>query len=772
MLSAFYICTFAQERIRISGFVFEETTGFPVSEAVLLFNTGKHVVSKNNGYYTFSSNSEIKSVKIYKLGYDTLNIDLNINKDSVFNLYLVPFVRAIEEVYVTSSGRKNAIQDSRANVQKLERKELALTTGFMGQKDVFKAIRSLPGIANGGEGNSGLFVRGGTGGQNLTLFNDAIIYNPMHMLGLFSVFNPAVTENVVLHKAGVPSEHPGRLSALVDVKSERKINDSLKLEADISPFSVNAGTMIPISPNWSIGVWGRKTFMNQTVWPVVNQLSKSSFFDKMNYDFYDFNFLSNIRLGTKDAIYLSAYSGGDDFGFGIRNFSIHNYINWVNTALSATWIRVLNNKITLNNIATYSGYRFNFGMSQEQYSVNIKSDIQNLSYKSQLDIDLGRHQVKAGLYFSDHRYKPNTPSAQSAGVQMDYGAANIYYADESAIYITDDFKWNAKISANMGARLSYFRHKGPYSYVEENGSILSFDSKKTVRGYLFVEPSVSLNYQLKKESALKIAFTRSIQPVHLISVTAVNFPADFWIPSVRNIRPAKAYQGSIGYHKNLRDRKYEGSATMFYKNMTGLTEFSGGIMNLVDNMKIEDNLYFGRGDSWGMEFFVKKNQGRFGGWLSYTLAFANRKFNAINDGEKFPFKYDRRHDLSLVWYCKLNELWNISTLFTFASGNAYTQPISRYMIGGNIVNEYGAFNGSRMPAYHRMDISAGRKLKPFKNFNTELSISVYNIYNRRNPMYMFYMAEGDLTTYKVSIQPKSVSLLPILPAINYKIYLK
>ena len=772
MLSAFYICTFAQERIRISGFILEEPTGAPVSEAILLFNLGKHVVSKNNGYYTFNSNSEIKSVKVYKLGYDTLNIDLNIKKDSVFNLYLRPFVKTMDEVYVTSSGTKSTLQDNRANLQKLDKKELALTTGFLGQKDVFKAIRSLPGIANGGEGNSGLFVRGGTGGQNLTLFNDAIIYNPMHMLGLFSVFNPAVTESVTLHRSGVPSEYPGRLSALVDVKSNRTISDSLKLEADISPFSVNAGAMVPISDNWSIGIWGRKTFMNQTVWPVVNQLSKSSFFNKMNYDFYDLNFLSNTRLGTKDAIYFSAYSGGDDFGFGMSRFDVNNYLNWINTALSATWTRVLNNELTLNNIVSYSGYKFKFGMSQEQYSVNVKSDIRNVSYKSYLDINLGRHQLKTGVYFSDQKYTPNTPSAQSAGVEMDYGIANIYYADESALYITDDFKWNSKIGINMGARLNYFRHKGPYSHVEENGSTLNFDRNKTVTDYLFIEPSVSLNYQLNKESALKIAFTRSIQPLHLISVTAVNFPADFWMPSVGNIRPAKAYQGSIGYHKDFSSKKYEGSATIFYKNMTGLAEFSGGIMNLIDNMKIEDNLYFGKGNSWGTEFFLKKNQGRFGGWLSYTFAFANRQFDAINDGKKFPFKYDRRHDLSLVGHYKLNKLWNISALFTFASGNAYTKPISRYMIGGNIVNEYGEFNGSRMPAYHRMDISAGRKLRSYKNFDIELSISVYNIYNRQNPMYMFYMAEGDLTAYKVSIQPKSVALLPILPAINYKIYLK
>ncbi|MFD1629252.1 TonB-dependent receptor plug domain-containing protein [Pseudopedobacter beijingensis] len=772
LLSLFYNCVLAQEKFLIKGLILDKHTKAPISGAVIQFNEKDQIIAKNTGYYHYNSASEIKSIKVYNLGYDTLNLRINIKQDSVLDLYLNPFITTMDAVLVTAAGKKEILNDNRANFQTLNKKELSLTTGFLGQKDVFKAIRSLPGVANGGEGNSGLFVRGGTGGQNLTLFNDAIIYNPMHMLGLFSVFNPSITEDVTLYKSGVPSEHPGRLSALVDVKSDKSITNSPKFEADVSPFSINTGTTLPITDYWNIGVWGRKTFMNQTVWPVINELSKSLFLNKMKYDFYDVNIFSNLRLGTKDVIYFSAYSGGDDFGFGIGHFNINNYINWVNTATSLNWVKTINNKITLNTTGTYSGYNFKFGISQEQYNASIKSHIRDLSYKSYLNINLNRHQLKAGVYLADHKYIPNTPSVQSADTEMDYGTKNIYYADEGAIYIIDDFKWNSKIGLNVGMRLNYFRHKGPYSIVEKSGGTLNFGRNETITDYLFLDPSISLNYQLNEKSALKLSFNRNTQPLHLISVTAVNFPADFWMPSVGNLQPAKGYQGSIGYYKDINNKKYSTSLSIFYKKMYGLAEFSGGIMNLIDNMKIEDNLYYGNGDSWGTELFIKKTKGRFGGWLSYTFAVANRQFDKINEGKRFPFKYDRRHDISLTCNYKINRLWSASALFTFASGNAYTKPVSRYMVGGNLVNEYGSFNGSRMPAYHRMDISAGRKLKSYKRLETELSISVYNIYNRQNPMYMFYIAEGDLAKYTVSVQAKSIALLPVLPAINYKIYLK
>src|SRR5690606_18022615 len=280
------------------------------------------------------------------------------------------------------------------------------------------------------------------------------------------------------------------------------------------------------------------------------------------------------------------------------------------------------------------------------------------------------------------------------------------------------------------------------------------------------------DFRVNSLSTLKIALRKNRQPLHLISVTAVNFPADFWMPPVGNMHPSTGYQGSIGYYRDFRDKKYHAFIDVFYKKMDGLTEFSGGLMNLIDNMRIEDNLNFGKGEAWGAEFFVKKNQGRLGGWAAYTLAFSNRIFPNINNGNKFPFKYDRRHDFSINGHYKLNKLWNISASFTFASGNAYTKPVSRYMIAGNVINEYGPFNGSRMPSYHRLDIAAGRKLKSYRKFDTEFSISVYNVYNRQNPMYMFYMAEGNLSTYEVSVQPKSVALLPVLPAVNYKIYLR
>lgn len=768
ILCLYFHNAFAQHPIHIKGYIKEENTQITIPYPLISINN--HQLQANeNGWFEYTSESIIQSITINSLGYESLHLKTNIYKDTLLTFYLRPTVNSIAELQITAN---NLNQKKISGIQTFNKEELNNTTGILGQKDVIKAIQSLPGVGNAGEGNSGLLIRGGSAGQNLTLFNNAVIYNPSHLLGLFSVFNPAVTDEITIYKSGVPANHTGRLSSLLDIKSSRKLEDSVKFETDISPFSISTGAKVPINKNWTVGGWVRKTFMNQTVWPVVNKISTKSFFNKMDYDLYDINFISNTKVSNKDFLYLSAYSGGDDFGFKISNFDISNYIDWTNTALSATWKRYINNKIILENTAAFSGYRFRFGMEQQQYKVSINSKIKDFSYASSLNLNLGNHRLNTGLFFANHQYTPNSPYAKTADLVMNYGKPTVYHADETAIYITDEVKLSDKALFQAGIRVNYFRHKGPYTKIYKDGSEDNYSHNQTISDYLYVEPSLSLDYTLNQLSSVRATFARNTQPVHLVSVTAVNFPSDFWMPTVENMRPSNAVQGSLGYFIHSKNEKYNAFVEVFYKKMNHLTEFSGGMMNLIDHIKIEDNLYFGKGDSWGSEFFIKKNEGKIKGWLSYTFSFSNRKFPDINEGKRFPFKYDRRHDFSVNLSYSLNKVWNISTSFTYASGNAFTKPVSRYMIAGNIVNEYGNFNGSRMPPYHRMDISAARKLKSYKKFNTELSLSVYNVYNRQNPMYMFYMAQGDISTYQVSVQPKSVALLPILPSINYKITLK
>ena len=761
-----------KQEYKLSGFLYETTTMSPVANATISVAKGKSVLSKANGYFEFSLPSGIYQLTITHLSYQIYNTNVDLNKNLEIPFYLTLKSSMMTEVEVSATRHKNQEQSIAPNVQILSKKDLSKVPAFMGQLDAVKALQTLPGTGKGGEGNSGFYVRGGTAGQNLTLFNDAVIYNPSHLLGFFSIFNSSVVDEVKLYKSGIPAEFGGRLSSIIEVNSSKEISDSLEIETDLSFLSASAKVEWPITKAWSVTAAARKTLLNYTVWPLLNKItSATSAFNNLNYDFRDLNFNSNARIGKKNYLYFSAYNGGDDFGFYLSRIQINNSMNWQNSAYSLTWKKIIKNHIVWNNTATYSGYRFNFGMKQDGYQAGITSRIKDYNLKSALNIFWKKHTIKAGLQYTDHRYTPNTPFFNSASTNYDFGLPNIYYTDESSLFVSDEYKISDKTGIYFGSRLTNYRHKGPYQVINDDKSELKYDKNAIISSFVYLEPSITFRQALTPNSSVKVAFSKNVQPVHLISITAVNFPADFWMPSLNTLTPEKGYQMSAGYFKNIAS-EYEAYVDLYYKNMKGLVEFSGGIMNLIDNLKIEDNLLYGSGNAYGSEFFVKKKTGKLTGWVGYTLSKSNRSFSLINNSVSYPAKFDRRHDLSIISNYARNTKWNFSASFTYATGNAFTKPTSRYLIGGNIVNEYGSFNGSRMPAYHRMDMAINYKLKPRAHHQSELSFSIYNVYNKHNPIYIYFLAEGDLKKQRISIQPKSVTLLPILPAVNYRLIFK
>ncbi len=773
LLTLFLSETNAQNSYQIEGHLYNASTKAPVANATIKTRQ-KTTSSDERGYYNLVLNEGEHVLTLTHIAYDTLQISLILQKDENKDLYLHPKMALMNEVVVSGSPRKSNIRSVSGNVQTLTREDLRKQPAFLGQADPLKTLQTLPGSGKGGEGNSGFYVRGGTAGQNLTLFNEAPIYNPSHLLGFFSVFNAEAIDQVKLYKSAIPSEYGGRLSSIIEVNSSRKVEDSLSIRGDVSILAANTTLALPITSNWSLSVSARKTFMNQTVWPLVNSLAgNGSSFNDMRYDFHDLNLNSNARIGSRNSLNLSAYHGGDRFGFGIRRFNISNGMNWKNSAYSFSWKSILEDRAVLQNTASYSGYNFNFGMTQDKYDANITSQIRDINWKSVLALYFQKHQLKTGLQYTRHRFKPNTPSVSASDTEYDFGLPNIYHSDESSFFLSDEFSVTEKTGINAGARFTYYRQLGPYQLTNEEQETVSFGKNEAVSAFGYIEPSLTLRQLLNQNSSLKLSLSRNIQPLHLISVTAVNFPADFWMPSLRSIPAEKGLQASVGYFRDSgKDNRYESYIDLYYKKMSGLVEFSGGIMNLIDNLKIEENLLFGSGRAYGAEFFLKKNTGKLTGWIGYTLAKSERRFEGINGGNYFPAKYDRTHDLSIVSSYPLTSRWNVNASFTYATGNAYTKPASRYLIGGNIVNEYGPFNGNRMPAYHRMDLAATYKIRNNRKFSTELSLSVYNVYNRQNPVYIYFLAEGDLEKQKVSIRPKSVTLLPVLPAVNYKFSFK
>ncbi|MFD2161007.1 carboxypeptidase-like regulatory domain-containing protein [Paradesertivirga mongoliensis] len=760
---------FSQDQYLLEGYLYDGRSQAPVSNASLSINGSTKLLSNDQGYFSVKLSAGKHTLQFSHLAYDTLYQELSVNANQQVRFALFKKSSLMAEVTISAKGK--SVKTIAPDGQTLTRTDIEKIPAFLGQRDPLKAIQAMPGSAKGGDGNSGFYVRGGTSGQNLTMFNDATIYNPSHLLGFFSVFNNTAVQEIKLHKSAIPAEFGGRLSSIIEINSSKRIVDSVSAEGDISLLAASANVQTPITSNWSVSTSARKTFMNYTVWPQLSSLGLDArTFNNIRYDFFDLNLNSNLRITPKNFLYFSAYTGGDDFAFNAR-INVSNGMDWRNTASSLTWRSILRDNVILNTTASYSGYHFNFGLQQDNFLAGISSDIKDYNLKSNVSVYLEKHHLKAGIQYIDHKLKPNTPSITSFGLDYEFGTPNTYFTDETSVFASDEFELSDVTGIYAGVRLTHYRQKGPYTMEHEDKTETSYSKNSVVSAFTFLEPSLAVRHLLTDNSSLKLSVSRNVQPLHLISVTAVNFPADFWMPSLSSLPAEKGQQISLGYFRNF-GSEYETYVDVYFKKMNGLVEFSGGIMNLIDNLKIENNLLFGSGTAYGAEFFAKKRTGKLTGWIGYTLAKSSRSFDEINKGESFPAKYDRRHDLSLISAYDLNQRWSFSGSFTYATGSAYTSPVSRYLISGNVVNEYGPFNGSRMPAYHRMDFSATYKSKPRKYFRSELSLSVYNVYNKQNPIYVYFQAEGDLKEKRVSVSSKSVTILPVLPSINYRIFFK
>jgi hypothetical protein len=663
--------------------------------------------------------------------------------------FLVPDATFLSEISVKTKKLRSSYLNGLNNQLEISKSDLLKLPSFLGNFDLFQALKTLPGVGNAGEGNAGLYVRGGSPGQNLVLFNNATIFNPTHLLGLFSVFNTDFVQGATIHKSGVPASFKGRLSAVIDVYGTNHINSALEIKGAISPILIEGAIQSPINQNWSVHVGGRKSLMNQTLWPIVNLSSSKT---KIHYDFYDLNLESLIKLGTND-LKVSFFTSADDFGLVLNNSDISSRLYWKNIASSIQWKAQINEQIELHSTVAYSNYNFSFSLAQIGTNANVKSSTSELKIESYANILALKNKIVVGAVVTAEGFTPNVPFVKTLGTVLDFDKPSFYNSNNISLFTKWDRDITAALSATAGIRATKYSSG-------QNGALDNNYAQ------LYVEPSAQLKYKQAHQIAFRLGASFNKQTSHLVSVSSSNFPTDFWMPATNNLPAGKAWQVSLGVFKDW--KMWDAYVDVFYKHMSGAIEFNGGITNLLDNLKIEENIFGGKGNVGGVEFFLRKHNGKLQGTLSYTLSRNRRVFDGLNNGKSFPFRYDRPHDLNLTANYTLTKKWAVSTLFTLASGNAYTAPISRYVVAGSIINEYGGFNNSRMPTYHRLDLGATYKFSKRKHSQSELVFSVYNVYARQNPIVEYHEYLGSLST-SILVKQKNLSLLPILPFISYKV---
>lgn len=759
-------------RFTLNGYVKDSLSGETIIGATISVNgQSKGVASNQYGFYSITLDEGSYTITASHVSYLGKSVTIDLLENKSYNFDLVSKSASIGEVIVYSRKRDGNVKNAQMGKIDLSINQIRNIPAFMGEVDPLKAIQLLPGVRNAGEGNAGFYVRGGGPDQNLILLDDAVVYNTGHLFGFFSVFNADAIKNVSLIKGGMPAQYGGRLSSVVDVSMKEGNINKFQMEGGIGLIASRFSVQGPIKKNKaSFILSARRTYIDALVKPFIK---KSSSFYGSGYYFYDVNAKMNYRFSEKDRLYLSGYFGRDVFDFANAKRSFKTNIPWGNSTATLRWNHVFNRRLFSNTTLVYNDYKFKFSAQQENFEIGLSSGIRDGSAKVDFDYyPLPNHKLKFGGLFTYHKFIPNVASGRQDSVVFKPNNEGTKFATETALYIQDDWELGTRWKINYGIRWSTFTQVGPYTRYIRDENLNPLDSTKykglePVKTYGGFEPRVTVRYAINDETSVKAAITRNLQYIHLVTNAGTTLPTDLWVPSTYLVRPQISWLYALGFFKNLADNTYETSLEVYYKDMQNQVEYAEGYTPSLRDP--EEEFVFGKGWSYGAELLVNKLKGRFTGWVGYTLSWTWRRFPDLNEGLKYPTRYDRRHDLSVVTNYELNRKWKFGAVFVYGTGNAITLPERFYFINGVLTQEYSRLNQYRMNAYHRLDLSATYTPQPKKKrkVNSSWVFSVYNTYSRLNPYFIYFDQNGSLANGDLKVEAKQVSLFPIIPAVTW-----
>lgn len=763
--------TIAQTRFTFSGYVKDSLTGETLTNASISIS-GKTATSNQYGFYSITLPAGEYEVVASHVSYLTQSFPVALDNNILLNIQLTPRSTELSEVVVFSRKRDANVRNAQMGKIDLSMAQVKTIPAFLGEVDILKAIQLLPGVQSSGEGNSGFYVRGGGPDQNLIMLDDAVVYNSGHLFGFFSIFNSDAIKNTSIIKGGMPAQYGGRLSSVLDISMKEGNNHSFQGEGGIGLIASRFSFQGPLKKDKaSFMISGRRTYIDAITKPFI---SKESRFYGSGYYFYDLNAKANYIFSDKNKLFVSGYFGRDVFTFNNKELSFNATIPWGNSTGTVRWNHVFSPKLFSNTTLVYNDYKFSFGAAQETFEVKLSSGIKDINAKMDFDYyPSGRHKVRFGGLLTHHQFTPNVVSGRQDSVVFKPNNEGVKYALESALYIQDDWDAGAKLKINYGVRWSSFTQIGPYTKFVKDANQNKLDSTvyrhfQPIQTYAGIEPRLTLRYAVNTSTSLKAAVTRNLQFIHLVSNAGTTLPTDLWVPSTFRVKPQISWQYAGGVFKNFHDNMFETSVELYYKRMQNQIEYREGYTGR-ELRDPEESFVFGRGWSYGSELFINKVQGKLTGWIGYTLSWTWRQFPYLNKGEKFPAKYDRRHDLSVVGTYELNKKWKFGSVFVYATGNATSLPEQFYIINGVLTQEYSAINQYRLRAYHRLDLSATYTPLPKKKRRIQSwwVFSVYNTYSRSNPYFIYFNQQGNPYAGTLKIEARQVSLFPILPTVTW-----
>ncbi|MBC7451025.1 MAG: TonB-dependent receptor [Cytophagales bacterium] len=736
----------------ISGTITDSESGEPIIGALIsLSNQKSGTASDVNGAFSLKSSSTKDTLQIQYFGYKRYNEPVHVTKNIHLQIPLVQDISAMETVVIETNRNAAELEKTQMSTVEITSEEARLLPALGGETDMLKVLQLKPGIKNGGEGSAGLYVRGGGPDQNLFLMDGAQVYNPTHLFGFFSIFNSDAVKSIELYKGDFPPRFGGRLSSVVDVHMRNGDTSKIKVRGGIGviasrltiegPFPHKKGNFI---------ISGRRTYFDIFTRMLNRANGNNPNYDRIpDYYFWDLNGKFNYQINKKNSLSLSSYYGKDKFNFNDDLFKFD--FKWGNFVNILSWNHSFNQRFSSTTSIIYSRYKYNITNSANGFNFNLQSGIQDWTIKSDFNYRLNeKHTLDFGATITTHSFLISRLNAGSDDGKITLGAGQHLYAQEYGIYLSDQYTITSRLKIQGGLRFSAFTNKVVY------------------KGW---EPRFSARYRVTERQSIKLSYARMFQYIHLASNSGASLPTDIWYPSTANVHPQISDQVAAGHQISFFHDKLFLSNEIYYKYMQHMIDFRDGAQLFVNN-NLEGEFVYGKGWSYGWECYLEKKTGRTTGWIGYTLSWTWRQFDAINNGNLFPARYDRRHDISVVLMHKLTDRIFVSATWVYGTGNAISLPVGRILVqdvldaNPIVVPVYTDRNAFRMAAYHRMDLGLVYKLKP-KWGEADLTFSIYNVYNRKNPYFIYFEEVKNSDGVVVAYRAKQVSLFPIIPTLTF-----
>jgi len=690
------------------------------------------------------------------------------------NITIYEFVAAItplQPVVVAAVATKSNVQRTNTGYHRLTMSEVKKMAMVAGEPDVLKSLQFLPGIQTSAEGTTNLSVRGGSYDQNLILLDDAPVYNPSHTLGFFSAFNADALKDVSIYKGVFPAWYGSRLSSVVDIRMKEGNTKEHTLTGGIGLLASRLTYEGPIKKERSsFIVSGRYS----DIGPLLNFSHVSNLIKLHTKDsrvsFYDFNAKFNTLLGTKDRLYLSAYTGYDNFFLDAINKS--DKMNWGNTTVSARWNHIFNADLYANTSVLYSNYSYSYDLLEDARNFTWRANLKELTCKTDLDWAINdNNQIRfgAGATLQDvlpGRVIPKSENSTSKEVSLNNRSSAQLFA-----YLNNEQKISKSVSLSYGVRATGFAALGDalvYRYNADMSAVIDstyYPKGKITKSYFSMEPRATARVLVSPGASLKLSYARNYQFQHLLTNSSVGLPTDLWLPSDTYFKPQYADQFAAGFYKSILNDSYEGSVEGFFRKSYNIIDFKDNAAIFL-NDKIETQILTGQGKGYGVEAMIKKNSGASTGWISYTWSKSLRRINGVNNNEWYSATYDHRHNISIVYAYTVSKRLSLSASWVYRSGGYTTIPIGSYIFYGTRYVYYGKRNGYQLPANHHLDISVTwkNKLNPNKKWQGEWVLSIYNAYSRQN-VFAIFISQYPYQPYNV--KATQVYLTGILPSLTY-----